>query len=102
MAGEKVFDNVRTITSQKVTFETNDWQNDLVRLFLSMSAKLRQVFPAEATVFFFFQILHIKPATVVARIVVITQNETGSRGRPSQLPLKRKVNRSSGYILIIH
>lgn len=101
MAGEKVFDNVRTITSQKVTFEINDWQNDLVRLFLSMAAKLRQVFLAEATGFF-FQILHIKPATVVARIVVITQNETGSRGRPSQLPLKRKVNRSSGYILIIH
>lgn len=100
MAGEKVFDNVRTITSQKVTFEINDWQNDLVRLFLSMAAKLRQVFLAEATVF--FQILHIKPATVVARIVVIRQNETGSRGRPSQLPLKRKVNRSSGYILIIH
>jgi len=53
MAGEKVFDNVRTITSQKVTFEINDWQNDLVRLFLSMAAKLRQVFLAEATGFFF-------------------------------------------------
>lgn len=52
MAGEKVFDNVRTITSQKVTFEINDWQNDLVRLFLSMAAKLRQVFLAEATGFF--------------------------------------------------
>lgn len=52
MAGEKVFDKVRTITSQKVTFEINDWQNDMVRLFLSMAAKLRQVFLAEATVFF--------------------------------------------------
>ena len=44
IAGEKIFDKISTITSQKVTFRISDWQNDLERRFLSMVAKRSQVF----------------------------------------------------------